>query len=70
MTVEVLKEQEVFQEAVQVLMEHLGPAKAARFWAAWQGGSGDYLSLREQLFQGETVATLFEKVRTYQGEGR
>jgi len=41
-----------------------------RAGAAWQGGSGDYLNLREQLFQGETVATLFEKVRTYQGEGR
>lgn len=35
-------------------------------WAPWQMGEGDYLALRDQLFEGETVATLFEKVRAYQ----
>ena len=28
-----------------------------------------YLALRDQLFEGESVATLFEKVRAYQEHG-
>ena len=67
MTVEVLREQEVFQDAIQVLMEHLTPAKATRVWASWQIGEGDYLSIRDQLFANETVASLYEKVQIYQG---
>ena len=66
MTVKVISEQEVVQEAAEVLLEHLSPAKVARFWAAWQVGGGNYLAVREQLFAGETVTTLFEKVQAYQ----
>jgi len=66
MTVKVMREQEVLREAVDVLWEHLRPAKVVRLWAAWQMGEGDYLALRDQLFEGESVATLFEKVRAYQ----
>ena len=66
MTVTVIREQEVLREAVAVLWEHLGPAKAVRLWAMWQMGEGDYLTLRGQLFEGESVATLFDKVRAYQ----
>jgi hypothetical protein len=29
-------------------------------------GEGDYLSLRDQLFEGESVASLFEKVKAHQ----
>lgn len=66
MTVKVISEQEVVQEGAEVLLEHLSPAKVARFWAAWQVGGGNYLAIREQLFAGETVTTLFEKVQAYQ----
>jgi len=66
MTVTVIREQEVLREAVGVLWEHLSPAKAVRLWATWQMGEGDYLALRDQLFEGESVATLFEEVRAYQ----
>lgn len=66
MMVKVIPEQEVLQEAAEVLVQHLPPAKVARFWAAWQVGGGNYLALRDQLFAGETVTTLFEKVRMYQ----
>lgn len=66
MTVAVIREQEVLREAMDVLWKHLGPAKAVRLWATWQMGEGDYLSLRSQLFEGERVATLFEKVQVYQ----
>jgi len=66
MTVKVMREQEVLQEAAEVLLEHLSPAKVARFWATWQVGGGNYLAIREQLFAEETVTTLFEKVQAYQ----
>ena len=66
MTVTVVREQEILREAVDVLWEHLSPAKVVRLWAAWQIGEGDYLALRAQLFEGESVATLFEKVQAYQ----
>ena len=39
-----------------------GSAAVARLLVRWQAGSGDYLDLRDQLFAGETVATLAEKI--------
>ena len=68
MVVKLLSEQEVLQEALEVLLEHLSPAKVARFWAAWQVGNGNYLATREQLFAEETVATLYEKVQAHQNK--
>ena len=70
MTVTVIREQEILREAVDVLWKHLSPAKVVRLWAAWQMGEGDYLALRDQLFEGESVATLFEIVRVYQEQER
>ena len=69
MTIKVMSEQEVVQEAAAVLLKHMSPAKVARFWAASKLGGGDYLAMRERLFAEETVETLFEKVRRYQ-EGK
>jgi hypothetical protein len=69
MAVKVMREQEVLREAVDVLWKHLSPAKVVRLWASWQIGEGDYLTLRDQLFAGESVATLFEKVQAYQEQG-
>ena len=66
MNVKVMTDQEIVEEATQVLLERLGPAKMARFWAAWQGGAGDYMAIRDQLFAGESVQTLYEKVQAYQ----
>lgn len=68
MTVKVAREQDVLREAVDVLWEHLSPAKVVRLWATWQMGEGDYVTLRDQLFEGESVASLFEKVQAYQEE--
>ena len=68
MTVKVMGEQQVTQEAIEVLLEHLSAAKVARLWASWQIGKGDYLAIRDQLFAGETVETLFEKIQMYQAD--
>jgi hypothetical protein len=46
-------------EAVEILMEHLPASKVVRLLSSWQVGQGDYVKLREELFTGETVETLF-----------
>lgn len=66
MSTTVIAEREIMREAAQVLLENLTPAKAARFWASWQVGQGDYLAWRDEQFASETVATLYEKISAYQ----
>ena len=61
-----MSEQEIMQEATEILLEQMSPAKLARLWAMWQLGKGDYEEIREELFAGETVQTLYEKIRAYQ----
>ncbi|MBE9171150.1 hypothetical protein IQ238_27785 [Pleurocapsales cyanobacterium LEGE 06147] len=68
MNIKVVSDSEVLQEGLEVLMNHLEPNKVLRFWAACQLGKGDYLKLKQQLFSQETVASLYEKVRTHQEE--
>lgn len=68
MTIHVPSERQIIQEATQVLIQHMSPAKAARFWASWQVGEGDYLAIRKQIFDKETVASLFEQIENYQKE--
>jgi hypothetical protein len=65
MTIHVTSERQVIQEAAQVLMRHMSPAKATRFWASWQVGEGDYLIIREQLFAKETVKSLYKKLGSF-----
>lgn len=66
MKIEVISEQQVIQEVLQVLLTHLEPSKVLRFWAACQPGEGDYVKLKEQLFEQETVASLYDKIKAYQ----
>ena len=62
MSIVVNSEQEILKEGEAVLIEHLGPSKAARFLSAWRQGGADYLKIREQLFEGETVDSLHDKI--------
>jgi hypothetical protein len=66
MSIRVASERQVIQEAAQVLMAHMSPAKATRFWASWQVGEGDYLVIREQLFAKETVKSLYKQIEEFQ----
>jgi hypothetical protein len=38
MKIHVVSERQVIQEAAEVLIKHMSPAKATRFWASWQIG--------------------------------
>jgi len=42
------------------------PSKVARFWAACNLGSGDYLKLKDELFEQESVESLYSKVLEFQ----
>ena len=66
MTVHVLSERQIALEAAQVLIQHMSQSKAARFWASWQVGEGEYLAIREQLFQKETVSSLYKQIEEFQ----
>ncbi len=68
MSVKVNGEAEVMREASEILLQHLSPAKFARFWANWQLGQGDYLRWRDEFFAGQTVSQLFSAVQTFQEE--
>lgn len=43
MTIKVMNEQQVLQEAMEVLITHLEPSKVLKFWSACKLGKGDYL---------------------------
>jgi hypothetical protein len=45
---------------------HMGVVKAARFFSAWRQGSGNYLKIREKLFECETVDTLYNKIKEFE----
>ena len=59
-------EQEVIHEAMTILLEHLEPAKVAKFLAARPIMGSDYLKVRERLFAGETVDSLAAKIRRFE----
>jgi hypothetical protein len=65
MSTKVLNEQEVIHEAMTVLLEHMEPAKVAKFLAARPVIHRDYLKLREKLFASETVESLVAKITAF-----
>ena len=60
MNATVESEQELKEEAIGVLSQHLPPHKVARLLALWQVGKGDYVQERDSAFAGETVDSLFD----------
>jgi len=46
----------------EALMHRLGPVDASRFVLEYDAGSGDYVQLREQLFEGKTVDDLCHEI--------
>jgi hypothetical protein len=66
MTVKVPSEAELIQEVAQLLLTYLSPDKAARFWANWQIGQGDYLDWRDEQFADQTVEQLYQAIEAHQ----
>lgn len=70
MTVRIVPESELRREVAQLLLQHLSPAKLARFWSSWQIGQGNYLDWRDEIFAGETVDSLYQAILAFQEEAR
>lgn len=55
-------------------MQHLhagvAVSKINRIWAACNLGSGDYLKLKDELFEQESVESLYSKVLEFQQSNR
>ncbi len=65
MKTKIVSEHEVFREASDILLKYMEPAKLVRFWALLQWNS-DYTAIRDKLFQGETVESLYQQIETFQ----
>jgi hypothetical protein len=68
--IQVKSEQQVLQEGLHILLSNMEPSQVARFWAACNVGSGDYLKLKDELFAQESVASLYAKVEEFQQSKR
>jgi hypothetical protein len=68
--IQVKSEQQVLQEGLHILLSNMEPSQVARFWAACNVGSGDYLKLKDELFAQESVASLYTKVEEFQQSKR
>ena len=53
---------EIKQEAIEILIQQMGIAKATIFFSEMLWKRTDYLEIKDRLFAGETVASLYEKV--------
>jgi hypothetical protein len=69
MSLRVENESATTAEAIEILIDRLPASKLARLLASWQIGQGDYLKLRDELFAGETVETLYQAASAQRGPG-
>lgn len=63
MNLKMPSEQEVIQEALEILEKHMEPSKIALLVSMLPVGEGNYLAIRDKLFAGETLSTLVEKIQ-------
>ncbi|MCT7970391.1 hypothetical protein NG799_29180 [Laspinema sp. D1] len=59
-------EKQVIHQALDILSNNLDPSSFARFVAVCQLGEGDYLKTKEQVFNRETVDSLYEKIQAFE----
>ena len=68
MRVNLASQQQILAEALKILVKEMEPWKVARFVASLGLGSGDYLQTKDELFAGETVDSLYEKIQAFTKE--
>ena len=70
MAIRVPSEQEIWHDAMEILLAQLSPARAMRMLSALQMGHGDYARVREELFGQKSVAELARRVRGHERRKR
>jgi hypothetical protein len=68
MNIQLPRQQDVMQEAMQVLRQHMPPSKVVLIISMWFSEGGDYLKLRDELLEGETVESLTAKIKAFRDE--
>lgn len=63
MTIRVPSDEDIWREAMDLIVSKMGPAKAARVISAMRLGGGDYMALRDELFAGQSVDSLVQRIR-------
>jgi hypothetical protein len=59
------KSSSILAEAMDVLLQHLGPQKTAELWQVISAPGGDYLKIRKQLFAGKDVHAIFTEAKRF-----
>ena len=63
MIIKLVSNQQILQEATEILLAHLGPSKMVRLLANWQRDESNYLKIKDKLFESETVESLYRQAR-------
>ena len=62
------KSSSILAEAMDVLLEHLGPQKTAELWHVIAPPGGDYLTIRPTLFAGMDATAMDREIRKFNHE--
>jgi uncharacterized protein YuzE len=62
MQIQTPNDQQLLQEVLMILTDHLKPTQLLRFIAAYNLGRSDYLQFKDQQFNNETVESLSQKI--------
>jgi hypothetical protein len=61
---------ELCQEALVILTQHLGPANTLRFLSLSHSDQVDYMVLREQLFEGQSAREVCDNAAAFRQRKR
>lgn len=63
-------DQAIVKEVFDILKDKLETDKLIRFWKICNLTPDNYSDLKDQLFQDETVDSLYEKIKNYEQENK
>jgi hypothetical protein len=69
MSVSIQPISQLSSRARSALVQELGIVDAMRFLGQFRSGSGDYTAEREQLFKGESVASIVAEIKAQRAAG-
>jgi predicted LPLAT superfamily acyltransferase len=62
MKIDLKNDQQIVAQVFDLLLENLEPSTVARFWQICSLGTEDYSQIKDKLFEGETVDSLYDKI--------
>jgi hypothetical protein len=63
-------DQEIWQDAIEILLAQMSPSRAIRMLSALQVGHGDYAQVRDELFKDKSVSEIAKQIRRYERQKR